>query len=444
MIKLLRNHLIDDGVKLEDGTIINRATLEKIVRVNEFELKLCPKLSFSLLNLTGSQRMKVKPAAQLLSAHTAAICKHLFRDNLKIAQFFDTMNDIFDLFNSRCPDPLGAKCKAFGLDIVGQQSLLERGKQMMSSMRLLTAKKDSRKSLIWFQKGYLVFFGSLMGLYFDLKARYDVSYILTARLTQDALENIFSRIRAMCSQSSNPTPFEVKNRIKLLLLGATLSIPKGANVDLGLDDSYMCTALLCKNSKQVSMPEFNSEPSVSVDSVDDIIDEVVKMCSNNFESNEVCQVGCLIIKDEAIKYLAGFLAFKLRKKLKNYELGQPSEQYLKLNPEIQTNDSWILTVSRGGLIVPSESILSDVKLLESSFHTNFEKFKNLESVSYNLIRCLQLCHEGIDEFLVKEFVNLRIKIRLKHINELARTARKKKSQEIARIKKAKMFVNSSK
>ena len=45
-----------------------------------------------------------------------------------------------------------------------------------------------------------------------------VTYILTARFSQDCLENVFSQICGLGVFYNNPTPFEVCNRIRLLLL----------------------------------------------------------------------------------------------------------------------------------------------------------------------------------------------------------------------------------
>ena len=73
-----------------------------------------------------------------------------------------------------------------------------------------------------FQKGFLTSIRSLLGLLTDLTPL-KVKYILTARLNQDCLENVFSRIRGLGHFYDHPLPAEVKFRIRLLLVGANVS-----------------------------------------------------------------------------------------------------------------------------------------------------------------------------------------------------------------------------
>ena len=59
MLKLIRNHLLDDGVILEGGTEINMQTLDKLIELNGEERKLCPNLTPRLVQVTQAERMKV-------------------------------------------------------------------------------------------------------------------------------------------------------------------------------------------------------------------------------------------------------------------------------------------------------------------------------------------------------------------------------------------------
>jgi hypothetical protein len=64
MLKLIRNHLIDDGLVTENGTIINQGTLEGLVTANGNEKRLCPHLTPKLLQLTKAERMRVNLVLQ--------------------------------------------------------------------------------------------------------------------------------------------------------------------------------------------------------------------------------------------------------------------------------------------------------------------------------------------------------------------------------------------
>ena len=199
----MRNHVIDEGIQLPGGTVINKATFQELIGKNERELKLCPKLSTSLVEVIGSQRMKVKYAVHLFSAHSAALALHCFPEKPEISEFVSLINSLFDIFNSRIPKD--GNNSAFGLDFNKQICLLNQGIQVFQSFRGLTKSNATRKTLIWFQKGFLVSIRSLIDLYTILKKDYSVTYILTSRLNQDALEKFFSLIRSMGSRSTNLT-----------------------------------------------------------------------------------------------------------------------------------------------------------------------------------------------------------------------------------------------
>jgi hypothetical protein len=59
MLKLIRNHLIDDGFQIK-GTTINASTLETLINANGEEKKLCPALGPKLIQLTKAERMRVR------------------------------------------------------------------------------------------------------------------------------------------------------------------------------------------------------------------------------------------------------------------------------------------------------------------------------------------------------------------------------------------------
>lgn len=69
LIKLLRNHFVDDGFIL-NGTEINKAIIEKLIQTtSSTDLNIAHKISQETLNIKGPQRQKVKFATKLFS-HT--------------------------------------------------------------------------------------------------------------------------------------------------------------------------------------------------------------------------------------------------------------------------------------------------------------------------------------------------------------------------------------
>ena len=73
-----------------------------------------------------------------------------------------------------------------------------------------------------FQKGILLSIASLKGSYQDHKEKYSITYLVTHRLNQDALENFFSQVRNKGGLHDHPSPLNAIHRIRLIVLGKIL------------------------------------------------------------------------------------------------------------------------------------------------------------------------------------------------------------------------------
>jgi hypothetical protein len=91
LLKLLRNHLLDQGLILGDGSTLRKEDLEPLVEKEEF--KILPKLTYQHLECTHNARQRVRLAAQLLSHSTSVALKTLFPEKTRAAQFIELTND---------------------------------------------------------------------------------------------------------------------------------------------------------------------------------------------------------------------------------------------------------------------------------------------------------------------------------------------------------------
>jgi len=96
-----------------------------------------------------------------------------------------------------------------------------------------------------FQKGILVTNASLKQLLPYLKEKYSTEmfqpqYILTRRLCQDILENLFSFLRSMGTHT-HPSPVNLKNRLKLYILEKRVdhAISVRVNIEMDTSKSFM-------------------------------------------------------------------------------------------------------------------------------------------------------------------------------------------------------------
>jgi hypothetical protein len=104
LLKLLRNHFLDNGYILSHN-IISKDSIEQFLKISDpSDLKIGHKISQHMLDVRGSQRQKVSTAAKLLSETTANAIKYC-GDNKLISDpnyratsaFIKLVNDWFDI-----------------------------------------------------------------------------------------------------------------------------------------------------------------------------------------------------------------------------------------------------------------------------------------------------------------------------------------------------------
>ena len=234
LLKLLRNHLLDHGFTLSDGTEISRLDIEKILEMDSGELKIHHKLLPIHFTCKNSTRQRVRLAAQLLSHTTATAVRCLLPDKTNLADWIDLFDAWFDILNSRIPCHTNKMACGFGIHLEEQSAILAQVKMVVDSMR-----RKNKATLLPFQTGILISLEALNCLFNDLKARYKVKFILTSRLNQDPVENTFSQIRGI--GSSHPGPVDCANRLRLLLLGKNCqAVVENPAVAFEPDDASSC------------------------------------------------------------------------------------------------------------------------------------------------------------------------------------------------------------
>ena len=150
------------------------------------------------------------------------------------------------------------------------------------------------------QTGILVSTQSLLDLFASLVASGSYNYLLTSRLTQDALENLFSQIRGR--GNSHPSPVNFRHCLRLISISQFLAVPKRSSYSVSECD--LAISLLKSTSKvmQISSDAANSRSSESEGQ--HLAPSAIAIQQTSSEKN-------------ALSYLTGWLAFKLKVKLKS-------------------------------------------------------------------------------------------------------------------------------
>ena len=165
------------------------------------------------LQVKNMARQKVRPAMELLSATVAlAIERHLGRqEEVRALRVFDAGMDVLYAIHPMDVKPLRRGYRG----TAEQEAALTDLEDEARAMRI-GSRKDA---LLPFQKGILVCVSSVRGLLHDMRAMFgEETYLLTRRLSQDRLEGFFGMVRSGGGSNMNPTPTEVRSRLRLLTL----------------------------------------------------------------------------------------------------------------------------------------------------------------------------------------------------------------------------------
>lgn len=423
LIKLVRNHLLDHGFIVDDF-IINKDFFQVLLNISTSELTLAHKLTDHHLSLQGSMRQRVKPAVQVLSNSVAKAIEYAGENGLMphnsnwklAANCVQLFNDWFDLLNSRTK--LTGNCptrNAFGTDLENQTKVINQMTEFINSMRV-----GKHREIIPFQKGMLLSNRSLLEMFDYLKKKYKIEYILTARLNQDVLENLFAYIREMGGANDHPSPLDFTYRLRWYILGKNSAAIFTENRNtLETGESFLLNVLdetrpstdksesedICLTKKMFSnLLNFNEEVVIEPEEEliysyfvdpdyleEEIIGEEMISFMQSYEVKENISL-------ESLKYIAGYVAFKFKDK---YTLGVPTEKL-----DSSKTPGWLETISKGSLLHPNEDLWQVAQTMEKEFHKmhgnslakgkqifqalakrTLEQLKN-KSVPFEVILCL--------------------------------------------------------
>ena len=105
-LKNLRSHILDSEMIFNkpfgDQVNLSKTDFENLLQADSGDFQYCPKLSLYHISVTGSERQRVRPAVQLLSATVAEAMVYLLGDEYKDkADLIITIDKWFDTMNSR-------------------------------------------------------------------------------------------------------------------------------------------------------------------------------------------------------------------------------------------------------------------------------------------------------------------------------------------------------
>lgn len=289
LLKLIRNHYLNNGFLINDKHI-SKTCIERILSINCRDLKVMFKITEVDLNVVGQGRQKVSTATKLFSQTTARVIRwcgeqgYLYNEEAweETAETFQLVNNWFDAFNSKSIHERDPKKKPYGLNLDYQNDLLNTMTNFMYEMRV-----GGHKNLLPFQKGVILNNTSLQQLLPYLQQKYrtndfKLTYILTNRLTQDCLENLFSFLRAMGAANNQPSALNLRYRLRWYLLGkhAFDVLSNAVNTEVDGDESNLI------NFNDTENPLIASAFDAGQEYLNPAVDEEFNKLANAFQNED--------------------------------------------------------------------------------------------------------------------------------------------------------------
>ncbi len=251
------------------------------------------------------------------------------------------------------------RCFGYGGHLEEQKNAL---KEFYSTVTCIK-KVKGKFSMLPTQRGIRQSIMALQLMYTDLQERYGVQYIKTQHLSSDVVELFFSKVKQGLGPNLLPTPIQCKRRTNLILLSGTKDILCSDGVVINTEAVKEICAMPEPKATTIEPYKSDAESSLTASETQDDFDALLKECGIAIEKS-VQERRCDISSEQGLRYFAGYLAHKL------------NDDKLCLQNEVHNKDTksanmYICQKSFGGLKIPTDSWLSDVKKMETLFTQYF-------------------------------------------------------------------------
>lgn len=274
---------------------------------------------------------------------------------------------------------------------------------------------------------------SLRGLFDDMKERFGIKYIMTAKLNQDALENLFSLIRTRGGGNDHPSPMQFLRRLRVIILGKSIqSVSSGQSTeDKCSGEEYLVIDVLKDHKTTTSTDTSNVSESHVQENDPDFDDEH----DENDENKE--GASSFTTEDDGFEYVVGAVARKFRTKYPyvgeyTYKLRDNHVHlttHTLLDHDYAYPHSYVDHLSLGGLTKPSNAFMDQAKVFESSFkHFNKDSISKEKGIVSKLSEVLTVKFPDVPAEVIEHFLRLRVYIRVGTLN---RQIKEKKAAKAA-------------
>ena len=390
LLKSVRNNLVKHDFLVEGNLVSWKYVTDFYNRDSQLQIRMAPKLTKKHIELPPFSAMRVCLAAEALS-HTVAAgistyvaLGKMTDEAIHTAEFIEAVDGLFDCFNSR---NLRDK-KALHRPITDSSQSSHWAHLQKCAQFLHTLKIDSSRASVPCVRGWLMDINALQMIWSVLKSEYKLSFLLTSRLNQDSLENLFSVIRGRGGHRDNPGPIHFQSAFKQVMVqnivmpAASGNCKADAEGDclLSVDDFTVSPPVQLSDQAHTSHSSACQMPLVAADEAFGSIDH-----------SESCND---ITVQNTLMYVAGYVCKKV---LDKHRCQRCRVSMLRMDSGLvgQTDLFCVhkaYNVSRGsfgGLKAPSQFMFELLKVCEEVFVSLFDTVKCDQGVLLKLRRAVE-------------------------------------------------------
>lgn len=295
LFKSIRNCLLKQNIiaGTDEVSWKDVVTTYHINKANHLSTAL-NKITDAHIHPNNFQKMRVKLATQVFSKTFYAAmytCIHtkelLSKTANNTANFLLNMNNLFDNLNSRTqfsPNPNSCALSDMCKDV---ENNLQKSVIWIKSWRI---SNDTKK--IYCFDGLVQTINGILGLWYNGKEKYP--YLLTARVNQDPIENLFSRIRQHRGSDPNPSSKHFRLSLQAVMTASLQKCSERANCEDD-DDIFIMDI---RSPSDVDLPDNPEEVTATTFESDGEEAEIHTSTQEISVSLETC----------SITYFAGYVA----------------------------------------------------------------------------------------------------------------------------------------
>ncbi len=247
-------------------------------------------------------------------------------------------------------------------------------------------------------------------LWEELRDRYSFKYLMTRRLTQDCLENLFGKVRLKGGCNFTPDAEKLKYSLRAIIVNSLLEPPESMNCEMDLD-KFLSLKSNVERSHQSKPFRFEVEKEVVVLNGEEIPQDPHPDIAIEFDD---------LTESNAITYLAGwsssFTCEECKKLATSPHTSQAIDEIHIMNKKYSYASSFLYPNDNLKLFgrVMFKIITDNIEIFIESNRKNlfFRLKESIGTSAYKAVLC-QKCYD----IVVRKFILVNINAHLKNINE---------------------------